>query len=683
MMDTTPPHDPEQSGRLEWLETNGLGGWASSSIIGMHTRRYHGLLIAATHPPAERINLVSRLDESIITAEGQYELSTNEYRGSVIHPGGYRYFNDFSKDLFPQWTYTAAGIRLTRTVAMVHGENTTLIIYRVEAAPAPFHLQLLPLISAKDYHSLQHASTSLRWDVQFKEGVFHNQPFEGAPDIYISVPGSSYQHAPAWHYHFNYARDRERGQEFEEDLLNHGKIVTELQQGDVLGIIVSTKSPAGRDAVALLAGEKTRREDLLAAAGAGALAAPGDGGAAGARTSTVSGSATANILRPLVLAADQFIVRRELPGTGPTPDLIIGSTVIAGYHWFTDWSRDTMISLPGLCLYTGRPEAAKKILRAFAGSVSMGMLPNRFRDNHEPPEYNNVDGTLWFFIAVHHYLRSTGDNDFVLREILPVLKEIIDWHYKGTRYHIHVAEDGLLYAGEKGQQLTWMDARIGDWVVTPRMGKPVEIQALWYNALLIFSALLERNGQTTGAAHFAQDAGKVRDSFTRLFWYEAGGYCYDLIDETGRPDPSCRPNQLLALSLPYPLADEDQGKKILQIVTGQLATPVGLRSLSSKDPRYIGSYDGDILKRDGSYHQGTVWPWLLGPYIDAIIRFDPLTGQQQAARIIRDFSYHLQESCIGSVSEIMDGDAPHHPKGCVAQAWSVAEILRVVKAYNL
>ena len=662
-MDRTTLHDPEKAGQLEWLETNGLGGWSSSSIIGLHTRRYHGLLVAATVPPAERMNLLSRLDETIITPTGTFELSCNEYRGGVVHPGGYQYLDDFSKDLFPQWTYSAGGIRLTKTLSMVHGENTTLIIYHVEEATAPFQLQLLPLISAKDYHSLQQASTDLRWDVQFDQGIFHNQPLAGAPDIFISVPGSTYQHAPCWYYHFNYARDRERGQAFEEDLFNHGKFVAELRQGDSLGIIVSTKSPAGRDAIVLLAGERARREGL-------------------------SGN-THDIVRQLVLAADQFIVRRNIPdadpgnSTGPVPDTTEGATVIAGYHWFTDWSRDTMISLPGLCLSTGRTEAAKKILRAFAGSVSMGMLPNRFRDNHEPPEYNNVDGTLWFFIAVHKYLQSTGDKGFVLTKILPVLKVIIDWHYKGTRYHIHVAEDALVYAGEKGQQLTWMDARVGDWVVTPRMGKPVEIQALWYNALLIFSGLLDLNGQTADAALFAQNAGKVRDSFSRLFWYPAGGYLYDVIDETGKPDPSCRPNQLLALSLPHSLVDDEQGRKILAIVSAQLATPVGLRSLSPKDPRYAGSYEGDILKRDSSYHQGTVWTWLLGPYIDAIIRFDPVSGRQKAEQIIRGFSYHLQEACIGSVSEIMDGDAPHHPKGCVAQAWGVAEILRVIAEYQL
>ena len=662
-------NDPDKSMQLEWLETNGLGGWAGSSVIGCNTRRYHGLLVAATTPPAERMSLLSRLDETIITPEARYELSTNEYRGSVIHPRGYEYLTGFSRDLFPQWTYEAGGIRLTKTTAMVHGENTTLIVYTVETAPAPFRLQLLPLISAKGYHSLQQASTNIWWDVQFESGVFRTQPFEGAPDIYISVPGSSYHHDPGWYYHFNYAADRDRGQEFEEDLFNHGKIYAQLKEGDTLGIIISTGDPANRDAAALLAGERKRREGLLAAERM-------------PRGSVVAADADADIVRPLLLAADQFIVRRDIPAIGP-PACPEGTSIIAGYHWFTDWSRDTMIALPGLCLYTGRHGEAKKILRAFAGSVSMGMLPNRFRDNNEPPEYNNVDGTLWFFIAVHQYLETTGDTDFVLKEILPVLKDIIDWHFKGTRYNIHVTEDGLLYAGEKGQQLTWMDARVGDWVVTPRMGWPVEVQALWYNALTIFSRLLELNGQPGDAARAAGSADRVKAGFAEKFWYEAGSYLYDVIDETGRPDPSLRPNQLLALSLPYPLVVEDQGKKILQIVEDQLATPVGLRSLSPKDPRYIGAYAGDILQRDGSYHQGTVWTWLLGPYIDAIIRLDPAHGPQKAAHITRDFTYHLREACIGSVSEILDGDAPHRPRGCVAQAWSVAEILRVIKAYEL
>ena len=380
----------------------------------------------------------------------------------------------------------------------------------------------------------------------------------------------------------------------------------------------------------------------------------------------------------LLEAADQFIVKR-----GESL-----KTVIAGYHWFTDWARDTMISLPGLCLSTGRHDDAKKILAAFAQSISEGMLPNRFQDGGDVPEYNNVDGTLWFFVAVYKYWLQTKDNDFVLHEMLPKLQDIVDWHYKGTRYNIHVAEDGLLYAGETGQQLTWMDARVGDWVVTPRMGKPVEIQALWYNALMILSELYAQTGN--GKAEFNIFAEKykamgqsVKTAFDALFWYNTGGYYYDVIDEHNVPDPSVRPNTLFAICLPFPIANGDKAQSTFQKIKEELYTPVGLRSLSPKDDRYIGSYGGGQYERDSAYHQGTVWSWLLGPYIDAVIQLDSQNGRSEANTILGNFAYHLHEACIGSVSEIFEGNAPHTPQGCIAQAWSVAELLRVIHDHQL
>ena len=356
------------------------------------------------------------------------------------------------------------------------------------------------------------------------------------------------------------------------------------------------------------------------------------------------------------------------------------ATVIAGYHWFTDWGRDTMISLPGLALSTRRCSDAKKILAAFAQSVSMGMLPNRFQEK-EPPEYNNVDGTLWYFIAIYKYLQATGDKEFVLNEILPVLKEIVDWHFKGTRYNIHVDEDGLLYAGEVGQQLTWMDARIGTWVVTPRMGKPVEIQALWYNVLKIFAELLRLNKQKKDADEIETNAAKAKESFGKLFWNAEGNYLYDVIDENGKPDATLRPNQLFAISLPFALVEGEKAEAVLKIVEEKLYTPVGLRSLPPEDVHYVHRYGGDQWHRDSSYHEGTVWSWLLGTYVDALIKVK--SQRSKIKKVVEDFKYHLNESCIGSVSEIFDADAPHHSRGCVAQAWGVAEVLRVMTDYEL
>jgi len=646
--DKTVLNNYDEAVQDEWLETNGLGGWAGSSIIGCNTRRYHGLLVAATVPPTERMNLVNKLDETIILSNQRFDLSTNDY-GDVISPQGYQYLSSFKKDLFPEWIYEVNGIKLTKTIAMVHGENTTLIIYKVEKANEPFILELLPLISARGYHSLQHAYNNIFWDVQFENGIFKNQPFYGAPNIYLSVPGATYKHDPHWFYRFNYAVEKYRGLDFEEDLFNHGMFTLELKEGDSLGIIISTEDPQNRNVHILLEQENLRRKDLI------------------------KGYEKNETLQQLILAADQFIVKRD-------EDL---KTVIAGYHWFTDWSRDTMISLPGLCLSTARYEDAKKIIAAFAKNVSMGMLPNRFTDNNEPPEYNNVDGTLWYFVAIYKYLEHTNDTEFILKEILPVLKNIIDWHFKGTRYNIHVDEDGLLYAGEKGVQLTWMDAKIGDWVVTPRMGKPVEIQALWYNTLNIFSKLLEMNGQEEDARIVCIDANKAKKSFLQKFWFEEGYYLHDVIDEKENPDATLRPNQLFAISLPFALIEGEQAEAVLKIMEEQLYTPVGLKSLPKSDVHYVPVYGGDTYHRDSSYHEGTVWSWLLGPYIDALMKSESENKKAKARKVIEDFKYHLNEGCIGSVSEIFDADEPHHPRGCVAQAWGVAEILRVIKDYDL
>jgi predicted glycogen debranching enzyme len=342
-----------------------------------------------------------------------------------------------------------------------------------------------------------------------------------------------------------------------------------------------------------------------------------------------------------------------------------------------------MISLPGLCLQTGRFEDAKKIITVFGQSLSMGMLPNRFLDFDEPPEYNNADGTLWYFQAVYAYLRATNDRAFVLNEILPALKNIMEWHFKGTRYGIHVTTDGLLYAGEPGQQLTWMDARVNGWVVTPRMGKPVEIEALWYNALKIFETLLLQNGETDAADQILTKAEMAKKSFCELYWYADGNYLYDVIDENGRPDPSLRPNQVFAISLPFSLLEVNQSKLVFQAVKEKLYTPFGLRSLSPDDHRYKSAYNGDLFKRDSAYHQGTVWSWLLGPYVEAGMKVYGDAFKPEALSIVDRFSFHLNEACIGSVSEIFDGDTPHHARGCVAQAWGVAEILRVVRTYSL
>ncbi|PWT94931.1 MAG: glycogen debranching protein [Bacteroidetes bacterium] len=632
---------------FEWLETNGLGGYSSSSVTHAHTRRYHGILVAATRPPVERMVLLSKMEETIVTGNGVFELGCNQFGNTVI-PKGNQFLLHFSKKIFPQWEYEIDGVVLKKTIFMVHGENTVAIIYDVVKSPSPFRMEILPLVAARSYHSLNHAGPQMHWDYEWHENIFHNKP-DGVTNLYIKVPNANFTAHPDWYYNFNYSEEKNRGLDYEEDLFSHGIFSVSLKEGDSLGIIISTTSPGELQAHDLLAAENLRRQILL------------------------NDQPSDEVISTLVLAADQFIVERD-------EDL---RTVIAGYHWFTDWARDTMISLAGLALSTGRPEDAKKILSAFAKTVSMGMLPNRFQDENRPPEYNNVDGTLWYFIAVHKYLRHTNDSKFVLDEILPVLKEIIDWHFRGTRFNIHVDEDGLLYAGETGMQLTWMDAKVGDWVVTPRMGKPVEIQALWYNALRIFAQLLELNNQDADAEMVHASAEKARESFEMKFWFEEGKYLFDNIDDHGIPDASLRPNQIFAVSLPYSLITGEKAASLLNIVEASLYTPVGLRTLPETDSRYAPVYEGDVKQRDSAYHQGTVWSWLLGPYIDTVVKVRGVQGMNEARNIIEAFRYHLDEACPGSVSEIFDGAPPHHPRGCIAQAWGVAEVLRVIKEYNL
>jgi predicted glycogen debranching enzyme len=607
--------------QLEWIETNGLGGWASSTACGANTRRYHGVLVAAQHPPVGREVLLSKLDERVTIDGATYDLGTNQFPGAV-HPHGYEHLVNFTRDLFPVFDYEIGGVQLRKTIAAIHGDNTTVITYEASRAIA---LELRPLVADRDYHSLR--SAGLKPGLRF----------------FIDIPNATFSASDDWWYRFEYAMEIERGLDAHEDLFSPG---TYSVSGARIAIIVSTDDPRGRDGFALLAAERERREAI-------------------AQRAPIRGS----FGRTLALAADQFVVRRGNDRR----------TIIAGYHWFTDWGRDTMISLPGLCLVTGRLDDASSILLAFAEAVSEGMLPNRFPDFGEAPEYNTADATLWFFVAVKKYLDAGGDASFVRQQMLPVLRDIIAWHERGTRHNIHEDRDGLLIAGEPGVQLTWMDARVGDWVVTPRHGKSVEINALWFNALMILSDLEKQFGSETASFLLAIRAGRARDRFRQIFWNADGGYLYDVINDAmkgNERDASIRPNQIFALSLPHPLLDGIEAESVLSIVETHLLTPVGLRTLSFQDPRFRPHLIGPPLERDGAYHQGTVWPWLLGPFITAIVRYRGEAGITEGMKILTAFEPHLAEAGVGSISEVFDGAPPHTPRGCIAQAWSVAEVLR-------
>lgn len=630
----------------EWLETNGIGGFASSTVSGIHTRRYHGLLIAATKPPVGRMLMVSKFEETLVVGNQSFDLSANQYPGA-IHPRGFDYLREFRLDPWPIYIYEAGGVKIEKSVFMAYGRNTTVVNYNVVAAPkgVDVKLELRPLIAGRDYHSTTHENGSISRCYEIFPNLVSLVPYEGLPRIYFAHNAISLEESGNWYRNFIYPVEQERGLDFLEDLFNPFTLCFSLKKNSAAKVIVST-SPVKVSEAETFRREESKRRNAVAA------------------SSTVDD----DFVRQLTVAADQFIAKRD-----------DGFTIMAGYPWFTDWGRDTMIALPGLTLYNGRADIAKGILRTFSQHVDRGMLPNRFPDLGEEPEFNTVDATLWYFEAIRAYAASTDDYAFVRSELFPVLQSIIDWHIKGTRYGIQMLENGLLNAGGPGVQLTWMDAKIGDWVVTPRSGKPVEIQALWYNALRIMEDFASRFGDQPGMKRYRTIASLLQWTFNRVFWNEKGGYLYDCVNG-GPPDASIRPNQVIAISLPHSMLTVERAKSVLEVVERELLTPYGLRTLSPHDPRYSGHYGGNAFQRDSVYHQGTVWPWLLGPYITACMK---VNGESDEARnrilnALEPLKRHLSEAGLGQISEVLDGDIPHKPGGCFAQAWSVGEILRAL-----
>ncbi len=628
----------------EWLETNGIGGFACSTIAGLNTRRYHALLTAATHPPVGRVVLLSKLEETLIVGAERFELGVNQYVGA-IHPQGHKYLGSFRLAPFPVFRYRCGDLQLEKTVFLVHGENTVVIQYELlgDLQSRPCALEVRPLTAFRDYHSLTHANDALRRDVASRASMATITPYHDLPSLHFAHSAESIDASGFWFYNFEYEREKERGLDSVEDLYSPFSLRFDLAGNSSAAIIASTEQREVVDAHRLQEAEIQRRARIV-------HRAPAEDAFA----------------RQLTAAADQFIVARGDQ-----------KSVIAGYPWFGDWGRDTMISLPGLTLVTGRFEEARNILRAFARNIDRGMLPNRFPDSGETPEYNTVDATLWMFHAVHELLRYTRDYDFVRAELYQPLADIIAWHERGTRYGIHVDSDGLLSAGEHGVQLTWMDAKVGDWVVTPREGKPVEIQALWHNALRVMSHLASVFNDPAESDRYSALAERARARFTEAFWNESAGCLYDVVSSDG-PDGSIRPNQIFAVSLPYPLLSSDQALRVVEVVEWELLTPFGLRTLAPRDPHYCGRYDGDPSSRDGAYHQGTVWPWLLGPFLSAYVKVHGGTeeARRRADHFLDPLRDHLFYAGLGQISEVFDGDAPHRPGGCFAQAWSVAEILR-------
>jgi len=633
--------------RYEWIETNGIGGWSSSTIIGTNTRKYHSLLMSALSSPVNRQTVVSGLDETVLIDGKTYNLSTNIYPNAV-QPEGYRNFYKFEKRIFPEFLFHVAGIKIKKTISCIYGENTVIVSYKFFDNSNPVEFEIKPFLSSRYYHSLQNSINTTDYSIDHFDNILLLKKANEEQAVYIKTTDAEFINSPDIYYNFEFPEERNRGLDFRENLFTPGTFKSNIKPNSEICFLISTEDPYLKVPSELVLLETRRRNNLVN------------------KTMPVT-----DVWNVLLLAADQFIVRKDKQL----------KTIIAGYHWFGDWGRDTMISLPGLTLATKRYADAKKILKAFTNYIDMGMLPNRFPDEAEKPEYNTVDATLWFFIAIYYFYLETKDKKFVLEYLYPKLKDIIEWHEKGTRYNIHEDTDGLLYSGEDGVQLTWMDAKVDNWVVTPRTGKAVEINTLWYNAIKIMEFLSEEIGNSDSVDNYNKKSKATKKSFNKQFWNEKGNYLFDYINNDYK-DPSVRPNQLFALSLPFPLITKVKGKKIMNLIEKELLTPYGLRSLSPVDPNYKMVYQGNQYSRDGAYHQGTVWSWLIGAYADALYYVYGDKAQNKIQKIFTNIIPHLSKACIGTVSEIFDGESPHNAKGAVAQAWSVAELLRIYKKYN-
>ncbi|HZS12941.1 MAG TPA: amylo-alpha-1,6-glucosidase [Nitrospirales bacterium] len=635
----------------EWLEADGLGGFASGTVSGIRTRRYHALLLTATAPPTGRMVLVNGIEVWLETEGRIVPLSSQHYAPDAIHPDGYQRIEAFDADPWPRWRYgVAGGATIVHEIVAEHGRPAVGLTWRLDGPwpkREPLTLCVRPLLSGRDYHALHRENPAFVFE-PLEES--HQQtlrrlvwrPYAGVPSIIVRTNGR-YQHEPLWYRNFLYRAEQERGLDCLEDLASPGTFRWDLTAGDALWLLAAdTGSPRRAERVRTTwppDAERRRRAGFVSA---------------------------------LRRAADAYLVRRGS-----------GTTIIAGYPWFTDWGRDTFIALRGLCLATGRLDDARDILLGWAGTVSDGMLPNRFPDRGAVPEYNSVDASLWYVVAVHDYLAACANAQSTVpaadrARLHEAVGAILHGYTKGTRFGIRMDTDGLLAAGEAGMQLTWMDAKAGDWVATPRIGKPVEVQALWLTALRIAVAL-KLPGDRWKAAF---DRG--RQTFLQRFWNETDGGLHDVIDcdhHAGTFDASFRPNQIFSVGgLPWPLLDGVHARQLVEAVERRLWTPLGLRTLAADDPRYIGRYEGGVIARDGGYHQGTAWPWLLGPFVEAWVRTrgGTATAKRQAReRFVAPLLAHLDEAGLGHVSEIVDGDAPHIPRGCPFQAWSVGELLRL------
>jgi predicted glycogen debranching enzyme len=646
----------------EWLVTNGVGGYASGTLGGARTRRYHGLLVAALSEPIARHLLLAALDVWVEVNNRRFPLTTHEWNAGVIFPDGYNHLETFWLDgTIPVFHWSLGYTSIEQRIWMHHGHNTTYISWRLVRGYAPIKLYVKPLITYRNHHDLTQGNT--RFNVRAAAPAFTNGvsldllaaeycgvhgPASAPTPFHLHTTDGYFYSTADWWWNFHLAEEKARALDFQEDLFQAGTIEVELGPGEDFALVASAEhTPPEHPQQAFIA-EKARQQSIL---------------------DSTTFTTPPDWIQQLILAADQFIVEDDNTGI---------KHVITGYPWYGVWGRSTMSSLTGLTTALNNLDCSAAILRGFAQYLDKGMLPNVVNEDGTQRAYNSIDATLWYFVALWAYFRVAPNDSQLLRELYPQLKDVLDWHTRGTRYHIAEDEsDGLLFGGEEGVQLTWMDVKIENTVITPRIGKDVEVNALWYNALRIMQQFAERLEKHNDALFYREKAARVKSNFSHKFWSEQRGYLYDVIDIPGkRPDTSLRPNQLLALSLPYPLIDDhERGQKIVDKCGQRLLTTYGLRTLDNDDVQYVGVFEGPQVNRDFALHQGTVWSWLIGPFVSAHLRVyqDPALARS----FLEPFSEHLYAHGIGSISELFEGDPPHEPRGAIASAWGVAEILRV------
>ena len=668
----------------EWLLTNGQGGYASSTIAGCNTRAYHGLLIGSLMPPAHRVMALSNCLEMVISKSELFNLSTFEFADKFA-PAGFGFLKEFRRDIGVHFDYELANTALTKSVYLVRDTDTVAIVYNFTRLEEPVEFVSRPFIGLRNFHALQNSYAMLcsKWLGSDARGLLVRHQMPNSGELQLCCPSAHFVKDPQWWFNFTYRRDSERGQGFTEDLWAPGFFKCQVEKPSKIGLWASLSPPRPGHKHSLIINTdidkvckdlQRYRKELKNQANntTSEFQISASNGRSKNQNSKIGNG---KYFEMLCLAAGQFVTKRQTNNKTT-------STILAGYPWFADWGRDAFISLPGLLLVTGRFEQAKSVLTTFAAVADEGMIPNRFDDYSNFTHFNSVDASLWFINSAFQYLRATDDTKTFMQELMPTIRWIIDSYQKGTRFGIHANTDGLITAGDEQTQLTWMDAKCDGIAFTPRYGKAVEVNALWYNSLCLLAKFYSERDEEI-AKRYESMAEKVQTSFSEFFWNESKGYLNDCILPDGSIDDSLRPNQIFAVSLNFSPLSELQQTLVIEAVKKHLLTPYGLRTLSPDDADYKGIYTGPMRQRDEAYHQGTVWPYLIGPFIEAYLKVNKFSpeSKNQAAQFVEPLLVHLTEDgCLASISEIFDGDEPHKPKGCFAQAWSVAELIR---AYRL